>query len=351
MNNKHLNKVSLIYFISIASVAIVFVLGYLGIIKNEFLSTFLIQIMIMFAIPLLLYTLLSKKKSFTETFKDCGFKKITSKMLLISIALGFVLYFINSFVADASQSIIMLFGYESISSAGTTKITNGLLLKELILSCILPGFCEEFLHRGIMLLTGRKTGKTRFFLVTSSILFGLIHLNIMQFFYAAILGVLMGYTCLVSDSIYPSIIIHFMNNFLSNYFFYGTHLNLPLASFVSSIRELVFSNPLISIPASVVSVYLLIVLYIKLTKKLTLERVNRDMRAVINELNMDKISIEEAQLKLNNINYILKHSKSTKSFINQTNTEKFKFSHKIFLIGSFILGGLITIFSFIWGII
>ena len=43
------------------SVAIIFIFGHLGLIENDFLSSTLIQIVVMFAIPLLMYSLLTKK--------------------------------------------------------------------------------------------------------------------------------------------------------------------------------------------------------------------------------------------------------------------------------------------------
>jgi len=94
MKNKNFFKISLIYFIAMICIATLFVLGSFGIITNEFWATFLIQIVVMFAIPTLLYTLIISKNT-KKTFKDLGFSKFSFKMLLISIALGFILYFIN----------------------------------------------------------------------------------------------------------------------------------------------------------------------------------------------------------------------------------------------------------------
>ena len=241
MKNKNIFKINLIYFVAITFVAIVFVLGYLGILRNEFLTSFLIQIVVMFAIPLLMYSLLMKKKT-KEALRDFGIRKIRLSIILISITLGFILYFINSYIADAFYGIITLFGYESISTTATTTVSYGTLLKELLLSCILPGFCEEFLHRGLMLHVNKKYSNPKFCLIISSILFGLTHLNIRQFFYASILGFLMGYVSLAANSIIPSIIIHFMNNFLSSYFFYGTHLNWPLAKFANFVTNILSNN-------------------------------------------------------------------------------------------------------------
>ena len=345
MKNKNFFKLNIIYFTAITLVATLFLLGYIGVIKNEILSSVLIQVVVMLAIPMLMYCLLLKRKP-KETLKDCGIKKISAKMVAISILLGVVLYFINSFVADAFYSIISMFGYKSLSSGTTVKLTYGKLFKELILSCVLPGVCEEFLHRGLMLHANKKYANTKFCLITSSILFGLMHLNIRQFFYAAILGLLIGYVSLVADSIIPAIIIHFMNNFLSNYFFYGTQLNWPLAKFVNYVTNIFMENAFIFVGSSVTAIFLLLMLYNYLTRIILKERANNDIKAIMKALEMQKLSLIEAQIQINQINQLLKDKHTQEITQKQTG-----FSDKIFLISSFILGALITISSFIWGVI
>ncbi len=345
MKNKNFFKINIIYFTAITLVALLFLLGYIGLIQNEILSSVLIQIVVMFAIPLLMYCLLLKRNP-KEALKDCGIKKISTKMLGISIVLGFVLYFINSFVADAFYSIISMFGYESLSSGTTVKLTYGRLFKELILSCVFPGICEEFLHRGIMLHANKKHTNTKFCLITSSLLFGFMHLNIRQFFYAAILGFLIGYISLVADSIIPAIIIHFMNNFLSNYFFYGTHLNWPLARFYNYVTNIFMENAFIFVSSSVVAVLLLLMLYNYLTKIMLTERANIEIKAIFKALEMEKLTLIEAQIRFNEINSLLKEKSVKESTQKQTS-----FTDKIFLISSIVLGALITISSFIWGVI
>ncbi|MBR4999293.1 MAG: CPBP family intramembrane metalloprotease [Clostridia bacterium] len=345
MKKKNILKINAIYFTAISLVAVIFLFGYLGWLKNDIITSFLIQIVVMFGIPMLMYGLLFKK-SFKETCNDIGLKKISTKMVGISILLGIILYFINSFVADAFASIIALFGYESISSSATSSFNYGTLIKEFILSCILPGFCEEVLHRGIMLHANKKFSNTKFCLIISSIIFGLTHLNIRQFFYAAILGFLMGYVSLVANSIIPSIIIHFMNNFLSTYFFYGTYLNWPLAKLVNFATNIFLKDIFIFVSSSTVAVALLLMAYHYLTKKMLKERAKNDVQKILTLLKNERISLEEAQSKLNTINLILKEK-----HIKESNKPKPSFLELTFLISSIVLGAFITISSFIWGVI
>lgn len=347
MKNKNIFKINLIYFVAIILVAMVFLFGHLGILKSDILSSILIQIVVMFAIPLLMYSLLMKK-NVKESLKDAGLKSITTKMVAISIILGVVLYFINSFIADAFASIIALFGYEQLPfSSNTTSLNYTLLFKEFILSCILPGFCEEFLHRGIMLHAGKKHTNTKYCLIISSILFGLTHLNIRQFFYATILGFLMGYVSLAADSIIPSIIIHFMNNFLSNYFYYGSTLGWTLAKFVNFVTNIFMNNVFVFVISSSMGVILLLMLYNLLTKLMLKERAKRDINLILTAMKKDELTLEQAQARFNQVNKILKY----KSLKENEEKQPTSFVDKTFLISSIILGVLITISSFIWGVL
>lgn len=348
MKNKTYFKINLIYFTAILLVAVIFVLSYFGLVKNDILSSFLIQIVVMAAIPMLMYTLLVSK-NFKTTLKDVGFKKISLKALGIVIILGFVLYFLNTFIASFFSSVISMFGYERIATQSTSTLNNELILKEFILSAILPGICEEILHRGIMLHCNKKVHNTHSCLVVSSLLFGLTHLNIQQFFYAAILGYLMGYLNLVCDSIYPSIIIHFMNNFLSTYFTYGPKLNWPLASFIYQIESFIYSNVFIYVIFTVVSILALLAMYKYLSTCLAKDKARRDIKIVLQHLKLNQLSLIEAQIKINQANSILKNKQL------ETTNEKTKlkpnFVDNIFLYSAIILGVTITIFSFIWGVI
>lgn len=349
MDDKKLFKINFIYFVSLTSVALVFFLGHLGFLQNEFLSSFLIQIMIMFSIPLLLHSIMLTKNP-KKSLQECGFKKISAKMVGISVLLGIVLYLINSFVASSSQAIIYLLGYESLSSVQTVKASYSLFFKEIVLSCILPGFCEEFLHRGIMLFSNKKYANPRYCLIISSLLFGLTHMNINQFFYATILGLLMGNVAMISNSIYPTMIIHFSNNFISTYLSFGKALNFPVATLINTMLDFLYSNIFLFLIASVSVVVVMLMLYNLLCKSLFKERLVTAMQNVINDLKLSNLPIEEAQEKLNQINSILKKSEIADTVYTK-NKQKPNFHACSFLILSFVLGGLITISSFIWGIL
>lgn len=76
---------------------------------------------------------------------------------------------------------------------------------------IMPPLFEEFAFRGIMLSALRKYGDA-FALVVSSILFGLMHMNVSSIVFAVICGFAMGYVYLRTGNIWLNVAIHFMNN-------------------------------------------------------------------------------------------------------------------------------------------
>lgn len=347
MKNKKIVCINLIYYLCMLSVAVIFVLGYFGVIENSYLSTFLIQGIVMFAIPIILYSLFVSK-NVKQTFSDFGFKKISFTVLLCSIGLGFVLFFINNYVADVFYSVLSLLGYDN--SINISLNTNTLVLNEFLLTAIIPGFCEEVLHRGMFLRGSSKQGYTRYGLLFSSILFGLMHLNIQQFFYAMILGALMGVVVIITDSIYPSMIIHFMNNALSIYFSYGYYHNWPFTRFKAEIENSIFSLNFFAI----ISIICLVLFVLFALYKLLLSAIIRDKNKqmaikLAKDLKMEEMTYPEMQDKLNEVEKVLEATSNQLVEIKNTKPQ-LKFVDNIFLYSSLVLGILITISSFIWGV-
>ena len=92
--------------------------------------------------------------------------------------------------------------------------TNVELVLTLFTLCIVPAFVEEILFRGVILKHLSPYGRTTAVLA-SALLFGLMHQNAGQFFYATVAGLALGYVLLKTKSLWCCILIHFCNNFLS----------------------------------------------------------------------------------------------------------------------------------------
>ena len=368
-------KISLIYFISLVLFVCLRIFFQLDIFQNispifqDNLSTGIIQVVLMFALPFGLYLLFFKKKP-KETFKDLGFQKISGKAVLISIIIGVVAFILNIAVSSIFNGIIQAFGYNpSYGSGGgaSTSVWNFLL--EVLLVAILPGICEEFMHRGILLRGLSKEKGVMYALVVSSILFGLMHLNIVQVFYASILGFLIGFVSVIGKSIYPAIIIHFMNNFLNVYLSYAEPNGWPLGEFYNEINYFFQNNNFLIVVFVIVIIllfliFLLFVLLMQLLKISSFESFRRVLLKVRTDLNPSVVSYEKRNELENEMDYLndvtpiimdnLQHNKlSLDSFLNVNESDKKKlfFKDKFILYATFIMGILITIFTFIWGVI
>lgn len=76
---------------------------------------------------------------------------------------------------------------------------------------ILPALSEEFIFRGIFFHTYREAGILKG-AIFSGMLFGLIHLNLNQFSYAFVMGIIFAFLIEATGSIFAPIIFHFIIN-------------------------------------------------------------------------------------------------------------------------------------------
>ncbi len=84
---------------------------------------------------------------------------------------------------------------------------------------IVPALVEEFACRGIILGLLRKHGEG-FAIITSSIVFGVMHGNFEQIPFATFAGLIFGYIYVKTNSIWPSVLVHGINNAVSVSFGY-----------------------------------------------------------------------------------------------------------------------------------
>lgn len=79
---------------------------------------------------------------------------------------------------------------------------------------VVPAVCEEFAMRCCSLQLLRNYGKG-FAVVAVSVVFGLLHGNVIQFVFAFLVGLTLAYITIKTDSIAPAIFVHMLNNGMS----------------------------------------------------------------------------------------------------------------------------------------
>lgn len=367
-------KINLIYFILLCAfvlVRIVFALNLFNLsgTVSDIVGSILIQIGIMFGLTFVLYLLFFKKKP-KDVFKDYKFTKINFKAVLISIAIGIITYFLTLCVAAIFNFFLGLFGYQASSGSSAGVGTWGDFLVSIVLVAILPGFCEEFVHRGLLVKGFSELGVKKT-IIYSGLLFGLMHLNISQFFYATLIGCLLVLLVMASGSIIPAMIVHFMNNLINVYFSYAEDLNLPLRKTVNALGGLLTGYGILSILLLIVLIAVALFGLVFLIKALfketygrRFEKVKSDIAKeylrdqVLGQIESPEVGSPDAGLVFDEEVDIAGDKRLIKIKIpfermrlDAKPIYKPKFVDNIFFYASLALGITITIFTFIWGLV
>ena len=333
----------------------------------DLIATAIIQIGFMFLLPVIMFSIMRRQKV-SRTFNDFGFNKIGAKPIIVSILIGFFCYFLNISISSFFGTIIRLCGYESTpviatASQGDYSITAFLI--SVLSVAILPAICEETTHRGLLLKGFANLGIKKA-IIFSSILFGLMHLNINQFFYATVLGFIIALTVVVSKNIIPAIIIHFMNNFLSVYFDFATNNNWVGKGLYEFFTKLLYSENFISFFITnclvlVSLIFTIVFLFTILLKETRIKKVN-NMLTDIAKINQEFAEGTPAYQKdpnlvnLHNLNNLMKqyNIKSLNSMVFtdwEIKEKKITTMEILLLVASLVVGGVVTCFTFVWGII
>lgn len=220
INDKLVFYSGLIYFVIMlvfVGIRILSMFGLLDFPGSSILFKIIIQCGLMFFVPVVFYKLFMKK-SFKQTFVHFGFKRTTQKSIWLSILAGFCLYFLIMYFSSIWSALLSLIGYKFSSSTSSYSVLEFIL--SVLLIGLLPAICEETTHRGLVLNGMKHNGGIRAIVLTG-LLFGLMHFNIVQFGYAFLVGMIFCIVTMVSRSIIPAMIMHFMNNFLSLFISYS----------------------------------------------------------------------------------------------------------------------------------
>ena len=361
---------NLTYFILIIGFIVIRLLSSLN--ALEFLGDYatyilnlVLQVGLMFLLPLFLYSTMTHEKP-KKTMQNFGFRKIKISAILIAIAIGVIVYVLNIGVSSFFSFLLSLFGYEKTTSSTMTSYSFGMLIVNLIFTGLLPAFCEEFTHRGMLVDGYSKLGYKKA-IIFSALLFGLTHLNIEQFFYATIIGVLLAFITMITGNIFPAMIIHFMNNAINVFIGFALVNFKNFANFYNSIFDAISQNNFFVVMSAlffIISILLLLLAWLvyKLFKKTTIAELNnlaeKETKKQLRAELMDEFP-QTVKPDLHSIPFqIFKGNKSINIYISsQTLRHPVKqiyfpsLREKTFFIASLLTAIFVTISTFIWGIL
>lgn len=157
---------------------------------------------LIFLAPVLIYLLLDRGRILGELqIRWLGFSEVLM-VLLLGILLLPVVTWINM--------ISMMFAQNYVASTLSEAESTALGLNFLYVALI-PAVSEEFMFRGVFFHGYRGAG-IRKAALCSGLCFGLLHLNLNQFCYAFVLGVILAVVVEATGSILSSILIHMVIN-------------------------------------------------------------------------------------------------------------------------------------------
>lgn len=158
--------------------------------------------LVIFIIPGIIYLITSER----PTKEILRLNKINKKSIGIIILISFFVQPVMSFL-----SLISSFFFNNDVAEMVNEISSTNYLSLLLLIAVLPSISEELTIRGIVLSGYDKKNKYLASIVTG-LFFGILHLNPQQFLYTFALGFILALVVRITNSIFASILMHFIIN-------------------------------------------------------------------------------------------------------------------------------------------
>lgn len=156
-------------------------------------------------IPAIIY-LIAAKLPVKKTLK---LNTLSLPAIMICLLIGILLYPMSLFLGTLAQ----LFFHNYLQDAVLTMQSMPLWAFILTIA-VTPAICEELAMRGVV-FSGYGRINMKKAALMNGLLFGILHLNFQQFFYAFLIGVILAYMVDSTRSLYSSMLAHFACNGVS----------------------------------------------------------------------------------------------------------------------------------------
>ncbi len=186
-------------------------------IYNETLPSLAFEIILTFlsiGVPFFVLHLIFKKEKIAKElpFGTTYNREIAKYLVMVCLPIMVLSAIAINYASALFQEIL---GLEFTSSVSEISLKGA---KETLLGilsvAVVPALIEETVIRGIVLQPLRKYGD-KYAIIASALLFAVMHGNMVQIPYTVIGGLLLGFLTVTTGSLWPSIILHFINNLYS----------------------------------------------------------------------------------------------------------------------------------------
>lgn len=156
-------------------------------------------------VPTIIFFLVTK----LPVKKTLQLNGLSLPVIMITFLIGILVYPMSLFLGNLSQ----LFFHNYLQDAFLSMKSMS-LLGFIATIAVTPAICEELTMRGV-LFSGYNKINIKKAALMNGLFFGIMHLNLQQFFYAFVIGVIFAYMVDATKSLYASMIAHFTCNGVS----------------------------------------------------------------------------------------------------------------------------------------
>lgn len=147
-----------------------------------------------------------------DTIRGMGFEgRFSLWATLLVIPLSVALICMGQPLAEGFVRLVALIGYDTSAATSIMPSTPGELAATLILVALLPAIAEEYVFRGCVARAFARKGYV-FAVFMSALLFAIMHGSPLQLVHQFLIGVVYAVLFFATRSLWPPIILHFLNN-------------------------------------------------------------------------------------------------------------------------------------------
>lgn len=142
-------------------------------------------------------------------------RPVSTGLMLLAVPAGFMFCLAGNHVTSIFIVLMQQLGFTLTAPENPVPVGGLESIFFIIQIAVIPPLVEEFALRGVIMQPLRRHGDL-FAILMSSIVFSLMHGNLVQAPFALVAGLAIGYYVVATGSIWTGVLIHFVNNLFSS---------------------------------------------------------------------------------------------------------------------------------------
>lgn len=176
----------------------------MNIVHDSLLPSYILSVIMTFFAAWIIHAIFGRK-----FFERLSFNKASSFLIALSFIAGSALQMPISFILSLIESAgVAPDLFEQYSNNMEQLMNNQNLILQILAVGILAPLLEEIIFRGLILNQLRNNLPIQAAIIIQALLFGIVHLNVIQGSYAFIIGIILGLLVVWYDSLFLPVAFH-----------------------------------------------------------------------------------------------------------------------------------------------